>query len=349
VPEDAGAQALADALRSSFLIVKFLMVLLVGAFIVSGIFTVKPNQVAVVLRFGKPVGVGQQEQLLQPGLHWAWPYPIDEIVYIPVGESHTVTSTAGWYYVTPEEEASGQRPQELPYLRPGVDGSTLTGDGNIIHVRTTLNYRISDPLRYAFHFARSTNLLQHLLDNAILYAAARFNADDALYRNKLAFQEAVIARVTALNDQLQLGITIDPREVRTSPPLAVESAFTDVLKAQQKGDIQVREAESYARGATNRAVAEATAILRDGLTASNYFVQTVAAEAVSFDGQLVNYQRDPELFRRRRLAEATEQVLTNAAFKLFLPQRADGQRRELRLQLNREPVVPTPPGSSPPR
>src|SRR2546425_996808 len=78
--EDPSAQALSDALRSSFNIVKFLMGLLVAAFIVSGIFTVKPNQVAVVLRFGKPRGTGP-EQLLKPGLHWALPYPIDEIVY----------------------------------------------------------------------------------------------------------------------------------------------------------------------------------------------------------------------------------------------------------------------------
>src|SRR5512139_377170 len=89
--EDAGAQALADALRSSFNLIKLVMVLLVGAFLASGLFTVKPNQVAVKLRFGKPVGVGR-EQLLQPGLHWKLPYPIDEVVYIPVGETHTLTS-----------------------------------------------------------------------------------------------------------------------------------------------------------------------------------------------------------------------------------------------------------------
>src|SRR5438046_7039551 len=48
--EDAGAQALSEALRSSFDIVKFLMAALVLAFVFSGVFTVKPNQVAVKLR-----------------------------------------------------------------------------------------------------------------------------------------------------------------------------------------------------------------------------------------------------------------------------------------------------------
>jgi len=42
--EDAGAQALADALRSSFNLIKLVMVLLVGAVIASGLFTVNPTR-----------------------------------------------------------------------------------------------------------------------------------------------------------------------------------------------------------------------------------------------------------------------------------------------------------------
>jgi membrane protease subunit HflK len=337
--EDAGAQALADALRSSFGVVKFLMALLVLAFVVSCIFTVRPNEVAVVLRLGKPRGIGA-ERILRPGLHWALPYPIDEIVRIPVGQSHTATSTAGWYYTTPEEEASGAKPAPLPYLRPGVDGYTLTGDGNIIHVRVTVSYRITDPLSYQFNFASATNLLQHALDNALFYASARFTADDALYLNKLRFQEAVLARVNETLAKLKLGVTIETSEVRVTPPLDVDEAFANVIKAQQQGDIKIRDAQAYARGATNKAVGEASVIVRDGVTASNYLVQTVAAEAQRFNDLLPRYRSDPDLFKQRLLAETVQRVLTNAQYKLFLPERADGERRELRLQLSKPTEVP---------
>ena len=80
--------ALNEALRSSFHIIRVLMVVLLFIFLFSGIFTVNPNEVAIKLRFGKPVGIGSS-QLLRPGLHWAFPYPIDEVVRIPVGQSHT--------------------------------------------------------------------------------------------------------------------------------------------------------------------------------------------------------------------------------------------------------------------
>src|SRR6266704_5377059 len=311
--EDAGAQALSEALRSTSTIVKFLMGALVAAFIFSGVFTVRPNQVAVKLRLGKPVGVGA-EQLLKPGLHWKLPYPIDDVVLIPVGESHTIKSTAGWYAQTPEDAAVGRKPQPKGMLQAGVDGYTLTGDGNIIHARATMSYRISDPISYWFNFANATNLLQHILDNALFYASARFNADDAVFRNKLAFQEAVQARVKEMVEKLNVGVTVQPGEVRTDTdtPADVAEAFNDVTRAQNQGDIKIQEAETYARGATNRAVGEASVIVGGGITASNSLVVSVAAEADRFAKLLPRYQANPDLFKRRLLAESMERVLTNA-------------------------------------
>src|SRR5207249_4978338 len=65
VAEDAGTQALSEALRSSFVIVKVLMVGLVIVFMCSGVFTVPSQKKAIILRFGKPVGIGEK-MLLEP-------------------------------------------------------------------------------------------------------------------------------------------------------------------------------------------------------------------------------------------------------------------------------------------
>jgi len=354
--EDAGAQALSDALRSSFSIVRFLMAILVTAFVLSGLFTVAPNQVAILLRFGRPVGVGE-DQLLKPGLHWKFPYPIDEVVYVPIGETRTVTSSAGWYAMTAAEElAGGKDPATaFPSLGAGVDGYTLTGDGNIVHVRATVNYRITDPLQFAFAFAQSTNLLQHMLDNALFHASAKFSADDALYLRRAAFREAVENRLIALvngvgagNPNFYLGVDLDPREVRIDPPLYVQGAFDQVLQSQQQRDIQIREAEAYARGATNKAIGEASVVVRNGLTLSNTLVQSVATDATNFLGLLPSWERTPKLLRERLLAEGAGRVMTNAQFKVYLPSRADGRTRELRLQLNKEiePARKIEPGNS---
>ena len=49
--------------------------------------------------------------------------PIGEVVYVPVGETRTITSSAGWYAMTPEEElAGGKDPaMALPSRAPSGD------------------------------------------------------------------------------------------------------------------------------------------------------------------------------------------------------------------------------------
>src|SRR5882757_5181502 len=130
--EDAGSQALSAALGSSFAIVKVVMVLMVVAFFASGFFTVGPAEKAMILRFGKPVGEGSKA-LLASGLHWSLPYPIDEVVRIPITEQQNVSSNNGWYLTTPEAELSGTEMPPGPSLNPAVDGYAITADRNIIH------------------------------------------------------------------------------------------------------------------------------------------------------------------------------------------------------------------------
>ncbi len=339
--DDASALALSEALSSSFKIIKLIMAGLIVAFIASGVFTVNPNQVAVVLRFGRATGQGS-EQLLKPGLHWAFPSPIDEIVRIPVGQSHTVVSSAGWFNISPEQEKAGQTPPPTRSLQPGIDNYTLTADGNIIHARATLKYRLGleGALDYEFNFTNPTNLLQNILNNALLYASAHFTADAIIFYNKIGFREAVSRRVKQQLEEIRPGITVDSLEVETSAPLDVRSAFDEAYEAQLKAFTKRSEAETYARGATNSALGQSSNLVTSAVTHSNQLIRTVAAEAASFTAQLPYYKENPSLFKQRLLVGTLQTVMTNAQEKFFLPYRADGKPRELRLQLSREPQKP---------
>lgn len=108
-PVDSGSQALAEALRSSFGIVKFVMLALFVVFLFSGFFKVESQEKAIKLRFGKPVGEGG-EALLGPGPHWAWPYPIDEVIKIPITEIQEVRARASWFAQTAVQEARNEIP-----------------------------------------------------------------------------------------------------------------------------------------------------------------------------------------------------------------------------------------------
>ncbi len=178
IEEDAAGKSLSDALRISFTILKVIMIVLVIAFFASGLKTVGSDERALVLQFGKIKGVGD-EAVLGPGLHWVFPYPIEELVRIPVAKNISLAINTFWYKET-RQDILGEGPRPRRYvpekLDPFTEGYCLTGsqrnvsrpagaapipvpnaanaappvglegegsDYNIVHTRWQVNYEIA--------------------------------------------------------------------------------------------------------------------------------------------------------------------------------------------------------------
>jgi len=350
--QDAGSQALAEALRSSFVIVKFAMAALVLVILGAGFFTVGPQEKAVVLRFGKPLGEGQKMLLNSGKLYWSFPYPIDEVVRIPITENQQVKSTIGWYATTPEQELAGTEPPPGASLNPAIDGYVITADRNIVHTRATVLYHIDDPRTAIFNFTSGTNhnfnlngvsnAVQNAVNNALILTAARFNVDDILTRDVAGFQDAVRERVIELAEREHLGVAIDADgvQVQSIPPRQLKDVFAQVTTARQNYDKLLNDARSEENRILNQAGADAASITNAAESARTRFVTGVESDAKAFTELLPKYESNPNLFAQMELAKAMTQILTNVQDKIFLPQRADGKPRELRLQLNREPPQP---------
>ncbi len=337
VPDDTGSRALSEALSSSFWIVKVLMAVLVLYFFLSGMFTVGPQQRAVLLRFGKPVGEGEKA-LLGPGFHWAFPAPIDSVVKIPFSEVQSADSTVGWYASTPAEELTRKGPPPNERLDPKRDSYVLTGDANIIHARATVRYRITDPLRYIFGFTNAAAAVTNALNNALYFAAAQFNVDDALTRNQTAFRERIERRVDALATQQRLGITVEQVTLTTKEPGWLADKFRAASEASQRGGRLISEAQAYAIDTLSKANGEAAS--RRGVAESerNRLIEAVAAEAKFFTDVLPQYRANPDLFMRTRQAEVVQRIFQNAQDPWFRP----GYMQD-RLDVSRMPLKPKPP------
>lgn len=344
--QDAGSQALSEALRSSFVIVKIAMAALVVIIFASGIFTVGPQEKAIILRFGKPLGEGQK-MLLGAGLHWSWPQPIDEVIRIPITEIQKVSSSVGWYLTTPEMELAGNEPPAGPSLNPALDGYVITADRNIIHTRANVSYHIDDPRTAIFNFTSGTNhefnlngiasAVQNAANNALVATAARYNVDDILTRDIAGFQDAVRSRITALVEAQRLGVSIDQVQVQSVSPRQLKEVFAAVTTARQNRDKLINEALGEQNRILSQAGATASAITNTAESARVRFVTAVESDAEAFTKLLPEYQKNPKLFAQLELAKTMAAVLPNVQDKIFLPQRADGKPRELRLMLNREP------------
>ncbi len=334
-PVDAGAQALAEALRSSFAIVKVVMVVLLVVFLGSGFFKVGPDERAIILRLGKPVGSGQQA-LLGPGLHWSWPYPIDEYLKVSISGAQRLTSTVGWYATTPEQELAGTEAPPSATLNPVVDGYVLTADGNIMHCRATLDYRIEDPVTFIFSFVNASNSVQQALDNALIYGASRYRVDDILTRDVIGFSETVRRRVTELVNTQKLGVVIDQCSVVSIPPRQLKEAFASVLRAEVNRSKALNEARSFENQVTNKSSADAQSIQNLAESERVRLVADISSRAAQFTELLPKYTQNPDLFRQQRLTETIGSVMTNLQDKIFLADGPDGRPKELRLLLNRE-------------
>ena len=344
--QDAGSQALAEALRSSFVIVKIALVALVVIIFAAGFFTVGPQEKAVILRFGKPQGEGQK-MLLGAGLHWSLPYPIDEVVRIPITEIQKVTSTVGWYLTTPEMELAGTEPPPGGSLNPQIDGYVVTADRNIIHTRATVSYHIDDPRTAIFNFTSGTNhtfnlagvasALQNAANNALILTAARFNVDDILTRDIAGFQDAVRQHVTELAERQRLGVAVEQVQVQSVAPRQLKEVFAQVTTASQNRSKLLNDAKSYENQVLSQAGARASTITNVAASDRARFVESLTAEAKRFSALLPGYETNRNLFAQQEFVKVMGEVLTNVQDKIFLPQRADGKPRELRLQLNREP------------
>ena len=335
--EDAGSQALADALRSSFFIVKIIMVVLVIAFLGSGIFTVGPQQRAIILRLGKPVGEGENA-LLKPGFHWAFPNPIDEIVKIPFTSLQTADSSVGWY-LAPEERQQDAKGPVLDRFDPATVSYVLSADTNIIHVEAAVRYRITDPIQFYFGFTNTAVFVTNALNNALLYAASQFPVDDILTKNRIGFREAVTARVRDLVEQEHLGITIEtPLAVEVSPPLFLADRFNAVDAANVRRDNARAQAESYATNTLAKARGDAAIRIDEAESARSRMVSMVDAEAKRFTEVRAEYEHDPEFYERLRQMTVLEQIYKNVQEKILQPHL---NARELRLNLGREPQLST--------
>jgi regulator of protease activity HflC (stomatin/prohibitin superfamily) len=90
-------KSLSDALRISFVILKVIMIVLVLGFLASGFRTVESGEKGVVLRFG------QIHRTVEPGWVWVFPFPVDELIRIPVDKRISLPVNTFWYKETRED------------------------------------------------------------------------------------------------------------------------------------------------------------------------------------------------------------------------------------------------------
>jgi membrane protease subunit HflK len=280
---DAADKSLSEALRLSFIILKVIMVVLVVLFLVSGFKTVGSDEQALVLRFGKIRGE-REDRILTPGLHWVFPYPIDEIVRIPVEKKVNLVVNSFWYYDNPL-----QKTRVAPTLDPIRDGYCITrsekqtesvggssgSDYNILHCKWQLTYQVKDPeFKNPERFFKNvyvedakpgqiyfdvmkesiTPLLKGLFEDAVVTAMVNYTIDEAMFEQVGKVTEHVKQLLQEKLDKIEGGIIIESVQVTDITwPRQVNEAFEALISASQDSQKSIDEARTYAQKTLNEA------------------------------------------------------------------------------------------------
>jgi len=273
-PLDSAQRSLADALRTSFRILKFAMIVLVFSYFASGMFTVEQNKQALVLRFGQVVG-----DVRNPGVQWAFPPPIDQVIEIPVRQANTLTIESHWLNLSDDEK-------NIPFakvtrgpnrgLHPVRDGALLTGDRGLVHIKWRVTYRIEDLKKYVanvsdedYTVVRSSNveaIITKSLERAAIDVVGGYTTEDATRKRLNELREELKRRVNGELEALGTGIRVETIEIPMStPPLQTKLAFDQVIRAENQKKTSIREAEQRATDTLNRAAGAAHAKLIEQL------------------------------------------------------------------------------------
>jgi membrane protease subunit HflK len=318
---------LRQAMPGGFGVFGTLVILLIVAGAVGFLgFTVRPNpnERAVVLRFGK------FDRELGPGLNFRWPYPIEEVTVLSTGQKQVeVGSSAG----TSGPYGSIRTPDR------GEEGLMLTGDGNIVDVTFNVQWNIKSPSDYLFSMRNPSNNpdvdanVKAVAESAMREIIGKNASHYILTEGRQEIEEAAKALMQRTLDSYNGGIQILKVNLHTAvnpkgevtaafPEGEVIAAFRDVQAAKADQERARNEAETYA----NRVIPEARGQVQQIIQAAQGYREQAVAEARGRTERFLKvyqeYQKAPDVTRRRMYLEMMEEVL-GGMDKIILDEKAN--------------------------
>ncbi|MGE3107926.1 MAG: hypothetical protein AB7G11_10085 [Phycisphaerales bacterium] len=238
---DPATQSLSDALRITYRIVHVAVLALIVLYALSGFRTVAEGESGMRLLFGRI-----QEKDIAPGFRFSWPEPLGELVKVRTGIQEIIIDDDFFPELTPEEKnaiiekgTSGLTDGGRDKLDPELDGSNVTGDGNIGHTRWAIRYHRQDVEQFVSNIDPDSEraLVRGAVKQGIVHASAVVSIDELFKGQKDAaraggeFRMDVIAAKVAQQtlDSLNSGIVLDVVSITERiPPRRTMRWFTIV-------------------------------------------------------------------------------------------------------------------------
>ncbi len=290
-------------------IITGVIILAAVIFFATGLYTVNPEEVGVIQRFGKYLST------TQPGLHFKIPFGVDKLTKVKV--KHVFKEEFGFRTL--------QAGVRTKYSARSYNNEAimLTGDLNIADVEWIIQYRIKDPMKYLFKVRNVKETLRDVSESVIREVVGDRSVDEVIVLNRKEIADKSVIMLQEQLDIYEVGleiVTINLQNV--NPPEAVQPAFNNVNSAKQEKERIINEAwQKYnqvipeAEGKAKRTVEEAEGYAVNRVNRAN-------GDANRFIQMYNKYRYSKSVTRKRLYLEMMEKVLPKVEKKYIIDDKA---------------------------
>jgi membrane protease subunit HflK len=261
----------------------------------SGFFRVEPDELGVVLRFGKYV------RQAPSGLNYHLPYPIETSLTPKVTRVNRIDIG-----MRVEDTRRGTTMRDVP-----EESLMLTGDENIVDVDFAVFWLVKTggAADYLFNIQQPEGTVKAVAESAMREVIGRQPIQPILTGARTTIETGVQELMQKTLDEYGAGIQVSQVQMqKVDPPTQVIDSFRDVQAARSDLERAQNEAQTYANRVIPEARGRAAQILQN---AEGYRLQTVAeakGQTSRFTQILDQYKLAPEVTRERMYLETMERV-----------------------------------------
>ncbi|TAM95712.1 MAG: FtsH protease activity modulator HflK [Rhizobiaceae bacterium] len=311
--------------RSTPFFIGLAILLLLVLWTFKAIYTVQPDELGVESRFGVP-----KAEIAEPGLHFHW-WPIETVQIVNTAEK----------LISIGSDNSGS------------SGLMLTGDQNIVDVKFSVAFEISNPKQYLFDVESPDDMVHQVAESAMREVVGRRPAQDIFRDDRQGIADGVRNIIQATLDSYKAGVKINAISIEdAAPPHEVADAFDEVQRAEQDEDRFVEEANQYSNKKLGQARGDAAQIREGAAAYKNRVVQDAEGEAQRFTSVYDEYVKAPGVTRERLYLETLEKILKDSNKVIVEPGSGPGILPYLQLpalQAKKPAPAAAPAPSAPPK
>ena len=278
-----------------------LLIAVVILWLASGVFIVKPDSQAVILRFG------EYNRTVNSGLNYRFPNPIEKHISLPTRRVNRVEIGV--------TNINGAKVKNLE------ESLMLTAEGSIIDINFQVQWKISEPRNFIFQVKNPEETIKKVAESAIREAVGKVELTDALTltskREQIQKETAQIMQ-QVLNEKYKAGVEILLVQAQDiEPPAEVIAAFRELENAKKHQDIRIQQAEAYENKLLPKAEGQALKLINEAEAYAQRVVAEAEGDASRFLKVYDEYRKAKEITKKRLYLETMEEILRTTDKVIF--------------------------------